>query len=66
MKYKVLSSNVTDRASTAVRSLEESVQVAINNGATLCGGVSVVHAPGLGFSASQAVLFHDGKDGSQS
>lgn len=62
MKYKVYTSDVTDRAATAVRSLEAAVQAAINNGATLVGGVCVVYAVNHGFTASQAVTFSEDKD----
>jgi hypothetical protein len=62
MKYKVYTTGPSENAVFAVQSIEVMVQAAINNGATLTGGVSVLYIPNVGFQAFQSVLFPDTKE----
>lgn len=68
MKYQILSGTNAGTVKEAISVLENKVQEALNGGAQLAGGVSIVHGvPAVkagieGYSAFQAVLLPDGTD----
>lgn len=63
MRYVVVSGEHANKATDAIAALEKSVNAAIREGATVSGGVSVVHGPSSrnfgmpGYQAFQAVIY---------